>query len=365
MEFNTEQMTVIADTVSKTIENKIESKMEEKMNKMNMVANLIGGNSATVNTETKSIKINENFYEYLQLGTVAKSLSTLVPADGGYLVPDNWYERIVVRARELSPIRENAGLSTISVGNSLLVPVEGTTDFATGWIAEDGDRVNTVNGDFSQIQIDVHEMYANPMATRAVLMDNAYDLESYIIEKIAEQFALQEGLAFVKGNGIGKPFGLLEAVTGITTTTVETSANTAITYGNLVDLVYGVKSKYAKNGKFYMNRKTVGYLQGVADTTGQPLYRPSAIVGQPATMLGYPVIEVDAIDGFVPGAGSAGKDVILFGDMKQAYHIVDRTDVGLQRDDITKKGFVQFYAYKRVGGKVVLPEALGKLKIKA
>jgi HK97 family phage major capsid protein len=82
-------------------------------------------------------------------------------------------------------------------------------------------------------------------------------------------------------------------------------------------------------------------------------------------MLGYPVVEVDAMDGFVPGAGSAGKDVILFGDMAQAYHIVDRNDVGLQRDDITKKGFVQFYAYKRVGGKVVLPEALGKLKIKA
>ncbi len=330
-----------------------------------MIKDMIGGDAIEINTVEKSIKLGKSFIDYLALGSVSKTLSTLVPADGGYLVPDNWYERILQRARELSPIRENAGISTISVGNSLLVPVEGSTDFATGWIAEDGTRVTTVNGDFTQVEIGVHEMYANPKATRAVLMDNMYDLEGYIIEKIAEQFALQEGIAFVTGNGTGKPFGLLDSVAGITTSTVTTASTTAITYGELVDMVYGLKSKYAKVGKWYMNRGTVGYLQGVADTTGQPLYRPSTIVGQPATMLGYEIVEVDAMTGFEADGSTAEEDIILFGDMKSAYMIVDRNDIGLQRDDLTLKGFVQFYAYKRIGGKVVQAEALTKMTVKA
>lgn len=363
--FNEKEMTVISETITKSLEGKVEKMIDNKMSKSAMVSEMVGGEAVVIDSVEKTITINENFAKYLAVGSVAKTLSTLVSADGGYLVPENWYDRILQRARELSPIRENANVTTISVGNSLLVPVEGSTDFATGWIAEDGSRATTTNGDFSQVEIGVHEMYANPKATRAVLMDSAYDLEGYIIEKIAEQFALQEGTAFVTGNGVGKPTGLLDSTSGITTSAVTTASTTAITYGELVDLVYSLKSKYAKNGKWYMNRKTVGYFQGVADTTGQPLYRPSTIVGQPATMLGYEIVEVDAITGFETDGSTAEEDVILFGDMKSAYTVVDRNDVGLQRDDLTLKGFVQFYAYKRVGGKVVLPEALAKLTIKA
>jgi len=361
---NTNEIEVVANTIYKSIEGKVEDMMDKKMSKSAMVSELVGGNAIEVDTVSKSIVMSENFVDYLQLGSVAKTLSTLTVGAGGYLVPDAWYDRIITRARELSPIRQNASVSTISVGNTLLLPTEGTTDFATGWIVEDGERVNTVNGDFAQVSIEVHEMYANPMATRAILMDNAYDLEGYIIEKIAEQFALQEGLAFVNGNGTGKPFGVLDATAGVTVSTVTTASETAITYGELVDMVYGLKSKYAKNGKWYLNRGTVGYLQGVADTTGQPLYRPSAIVGQPATMLGFEIVEVDAMTGFEKDGSTESEDIILFGDMKSAYHIVDRNDVGLQRDDITKKGFVQFYAYKRVGGKLVLAEALAKMTVK-
>jgi len=357
------EMGVVADTIYKSIEGKVETMIEKKMSKSAMVGELVGGNVVEIDSVSKGLMITDTFIDYCKLGTVAKGLDTLVPADGGYLIPDNWYERIVQRARELSPIRQNASISNISVGNSLLVPTEGTTDFATGWIAEDGDRVNTTTGDFAQIEIIVYEMYANPLATRAVLMDNAYDLEGYIIEKIAEQFALIEGTAFVNGTGSTQPFGLLAATVGITTSTVTTATDSAILYGELIDMVYGLKSKYASNAKWYMNRLTVGYLQGIADTTGQPLYRPSTIVGQPATMLGYQIIEVDAMDAFADDASAAGDDIILFGDMKRAYHIVDRNDVGLQRDDITKKGFVQFYAYKRVGGKVILKEALTKMTV--
>ena len=362
---NANEIDVVAETIYKSIEGKVEDMVNGKMSKSAMVGELVGGNAVEVDSVSKSLMITDTFIDFLKLGSIAKGLDTLVPADGGYLIPDNWYERIVVRARELSPIRQNAGISKISVGNSLLVPTEGSTDFGTGWIAEDGDRVNTTTGDFAQIEIIVYEMYANPLATRAVLQDNAYDLEGYIIERIAEQFALIEGTAFVNGTGSTQPFGLLAATVGITTSTVTTATDSAITYGELIDMVYGLKSKYAVDAKWYMNRGTVGYIQGVADTTGQPLYRPSAIVGQPATMLGYPIVEVDAMIAFEDDASTAGDDVILFGDMKRAYHIVDRNDVGLQRDDITKKGFVQFYAYKRVGGKVILKEALTKMTVHA
>lgn len=353
----------IADTVTKSLEGRMDDMLNERVSKSQMVQELVGGEAIEHNSVSKTIKLSENFVDYLAKGSISKTLSTLVPADGGYLVPDNWYDRIITRARELSPIRENANLSTISVGNSLLVPVEGDDDFATGWISETGDRDQTDSGNFGQKEISVHELYANPKTTRAVLMDTAYDLEGYIIEKIAEQFALVEGTAFVNGDGSGKPYGLLHETEGITDVTVTTAKTDEIAYGELVEMVYGIKSKYAKNGKWYMNRETVGYLQGIADTTGQPLYRPSTIVGQPATMLGYPIVEVDAMEGFKSDGTTADEDIILFGDMSKAYVVVDRNDIGLQRDDITVKGFVQFYAYKRVGGRVVLPEALAKMRV--
>lgn len=368
------EMDKIANEVVKglegTTQEMVDKAIEKKFTKSEVAKMMMAGQEQAVVTDVekgyKDEFINKFVREGKEVTKAIGSLNETTLSAGGYTLPKNMASSIVELAKQDSPILQFATVETISTGNSLDVVVEGSTGFASGWIAEGGDRIATQEGDFTLVNIPAHEVYANPSTTRAVLMDSAYDLEGYVTRKVSESLSLTTGTAFVKGDGAGKPLGILDATAGLPAynagSQIKTTASaTAITYKEIVDLVYALKTRYASNGKFYMNRAVKGYLQGLTDTTGQPLLRESAIVGEPATILGYPVVEIEDMDNSV----ASTKTTILFGDMATAYRVVLRNDMGMIRDDVTKKGFVQFYTYMRVGGKLVNPEALVALKQKA
>ena len=368
------EMDKIADEVVKgltdTTQEMVDKAIEKKFTKSEVAKMIMGGQEQVVVTDVeKSYKeefVNKFVREGKEVSKAIGSLNETTNSAGGYTLPKNMASSIVELAKQDSPILQYSTVETISTGNSLDVVVEGSTGFSSGWIAEGGDRIATQEGDFTLVNIPAHEVYANPSTTRAVLMDSAYDLEGYVVKKVSESLSLTTGTAFVKGDGTGKPLGILDATAGLPSynsgSQIKTTASaTAITYKEIVDLVYTLKTRYASNGRFFMNRAVKGYLQGLTDTTGQPLLRESAIVGEPATILGYPVVEIEDMDNSV----ASTKTTILFGDMASAYRVVLRNDMGMIRDDVTKKGFVQFYTYMRVGGKLVNPEALVALKQKA
>ena len=60
----------------------------------------------------------------------------------------------------------------------------------------------------------------------------------------------------------------------------------------------------------------------------------------------------------------AGIFAVAFGDVRRAYTIVDRVQMSVLRDPYTQQttGKVRFHARRRVGGQVVLADALRKLK---
>ena len=367
------EMKDIASEVVKGLEGQtseiVEKAIEKKFSKSEVAKMLMGGEVKNEVVDVEKAYSGEFMGSYVRQGKeITKAVGNMnetTNSAGVYTLPKNMASSIVEIAKQDSPIFNYATVETISTGNSLDVVVEGSTGFGAGWIAEDGNRVNTQEGDFSLVNIPAYEVYANPSTTRALVMDSAYDMEGYITRKVGERLSLVTGEAFVKGDGSGKPTGVLDATNGLpaynTASQVKTTASsTAITYAEIVSLVYSLKTKYANNGKFFMNRTVKGYLQALTDLNGQPLLRESAIVGEPATVLGYPVVEIEDMDSTV----TAGKYTILFGDMATAYRVVMRNDMGMIRDDVTKKGFVQFYTYLRVGGKLVNPEALVVLKQK-
>lgn len=365
------EMKDIASEVVKGLEGQtseiVEKAIEKKFSKSEVAKMLMGGEVKSEVVDVEKAYNGEFIKTYVREGKeITKAVGNLnetTNSAGGYTLPKNMASSIVEIAKQDSPIFNYATVETISTGNSLDVVVEGSTGFGAGWIAEDGNRANTQEGDFTLVNIPAHEVYANPSTTRALVMDSAYDMEGYITRKVGERLSLVTGSAFVKGDGSGKPLGILDATSGLPSVVAQvktTVSSTAITYVEIVSLVYSLKTKYANNGKFFMNRAVKGYLQALTDLNGQPLLRESAIVGEPATILGYPVVEIEDMDSTV----SAGKFTILFGDMATAYRVVMRNDMGMIRDDVTKKGFVQFYTYLRVGGKLVNPEALVVLKQK-
>ena len=186
-----------------------------------------------------------------------------------------------------------------------------------------------------------------------------FDLEAEMNTEFAEQFAKAEGLAFVSGNGTNKPTGITDGSTVGHTATGAASA--AITTDNLMDLVHGLKSEYAANAVMMMNRTTLGVIRKLKDTAGQYIFQAgfSGQAGLPNTILGHPYVEATDVATAASGAKS-----VIFGDFGKGYMIVDRIALSVLRDPYSQAatGNVRYLARRRVGGEVVLAEAMRVLK---
>lgn len=286
-----------------------------------------------------------------------KALATDTDVEGGYLVPVQTRNRIIEKLVELSPIRSLASIETISVGNTLEVPKEGATDFAAGWTGERAARTETQAGKFAAESIPTHEMYASPRATQWMLDDAAFDVEGWIVRKVSQKMAVVEGTAFISGDSNGKPEGLL---THAGVVVVNSGNASLLTADGLINLFYSLPDAYARNATWLLRRATVGIIRQFKDNQGQYLWQMGIAMGQPAMILGAPYVECPDMP-----AVAANAFPVVLGDIRSGYQIVDRQGINVLRDPYSAKPFVEFYVTKRVGGQVVLAEAIRKQKIAA
>lgn len=310
---------------------------------------------------------SEAFRAHFTRGEVQASLNKGTDSEGGYLAPVEWDRTITNKLVEVSPMRTIASVQTISTaGFKKLFNLRGT---GSGWVGEAAARPETNTPTFGEMSFTPGEIYANPAATQQMLDDAEVNLESWIAGEVQTEFAKQEGLAFVSGNGTNKPAGFLTYATGAANATanplgsiaVKTAASeTALDEDELLDLIYGVPSSYTDGARFVMNRTSMGVARKLRDNDGRQLWQPSMQAGQPSQLLGYPVTEMADMPDI-----AAGATPIAFGNFARAYLIVDRTGVRVQRDPYTNKPYVMFYTTKRVGGGVVDPQGMQILKMKA
>jgi HK97 family phage major capsid protein len=286
-----------------------------------------------------------------------KALATDSDPDGGYLLPRNVRAGMIEKLVQFSPVRALATIESIGLGDSLDVPSEGSTNFDTGWTSERATRAETNSGTFALDKIPTFEQYAKPKATQKMLDDTSFDVEGWISRKVEQRFGVNEGLAFVSGNGVTQPEGLL---TNADIAEVNSGDAALLTADGLIDLYFALPEYYAKNGTFMMKRSTLQAIRKFKNGTGDFVWQPALSEKTPATVLGQPYVE--ALD--MPAIG-AGNYPILFGDFKQGYVIVDRQAVRVLRDPYSAKPFIEFYTTRRVGGQVVLAEAIVKQKVSA
>ncbi len=248
-------------------------------------------------------------------------------------------------------------------GSRSLQTPKRTGTAAAKWVGETETRTETQNPTYGLTEIPVHEMTAEVYVSFASLEDSAFDLEAELTNEFAEQFAVSEGLAVVSGNGIGKPFGFTDPGQGIPTTGSGTSGSIASGTGAkgdaLISLAHAVKSPYAQRGRWVLNRQTLGSVRKLADTQGRYLWEPSPAVGMPSSILGYGYIEVPDMANEAANSLSVG-----FGDWQRGYVLADRMSMSVLRDTYSQAsaGRVKFLARRRVGGQVVVSEALRLLK---
>ena len=200
------------------------------------------------------------------------------------------------------------------------------------------------------------ELFANPSASQAMLDDAAFDVEEWLAGEIAAEFASAEGAAFVGGSGVNRPKGFLQqpvAATADATRPFGTlqylPTGTAGDFGangqeRLVDLVQSLRPGYRQGAVFVMNAATLARIRKFKTSDGAFLWQPSLAAGQPATLLGYPVVEAEDMPDVAAGSLS-----IAFGNFRLGYLIAERSETAILRDPYSNKPFVGFYATKRIG----------------
>lgn len=309
----------------------------------------------------------DSFNAHMRKGDVQAALNKGTADEGGYLTPVEWDRTITDKLRDESPMRQLAQVQpTSKAGWKKLFNMGGT---GSGWVGETSARPETATPVLAELGFGHGEIYANPAATQQILDDAEINIEAWLASEVQAEFAEQEGVAFISGDGVNKPAGILTYVTGGTNAAkhpfgaiqaINSGAAADISSDAVLDLIYGLPKKYRQGAQFLTNNLTIAKVRKLKDGQGNYLWQPSAQAGQPATLHGYGIAE----DENMPDV-AANALPILFGDFKRGYLIIDRMGIRVLRDPYTKKPYVLFYTTKRVGGGVQNPECLRALKVAA
>lgn len=310
---------------------------------------------------------NPELAQFFQKGILpgAETKELSVTNDGqGVTVRSEWSDRIVSLVRETSPVRSVA--SNMQTSSNALEVLVDRGEVGSDWISELSERTKTAATFMERHKIEVDEHYALVEATLQMLDDSNLNVEQWLQGKIGQRFTRQENTAFMLGDGIGKPRGLLTYPTvkeslftwGADPDTYEIGATFTGDAGDLTtadplfDLVDSLKAAYLENAAWMMTRAFRNKVRKLRDSQGRFLFETSLAVGVPDTLLGYPVVLAEDMPALAVDEIGA-----LFGDFQQCYACVDRSGIDVIRDPYSAPGRVRWYARKRLGGAVVNPEA--------
>jgi len=320
----------------------------------------------------KSAEASSFVDQYLRRGIEAgletKAIGSSTDAIGGYAVPEEIDRAIDETLVAISPIRGIANVVKVgTAGYRKLIASGGTP---SGWVGFEAARPETGTPTFTEVVPASGDLYANPAVSQQMLDDAMFDVEKFLAHEIATEFARAEGKAFVSGTGTSQPLGFLTSPNATTADATRpmgtlqflgTGVAGAFPASNpadkLVDLVQTLRSPYRQGAVFVMNSATAAAVRKFKTADGAFMFQPSLAAGQPATLLGYPLIEAEDMPDVAANSLS-----IAFGNFKAGYVIAERNATTILRDPYTHKPYVHFYATKRIGGQVVNSEAIKLLK---
>jgi HK97 family phage major capsid protein len=295
------------------------------------------------------------------LDDAEKKTLSIGTGTGGYVQAPEFSTVVVDKITQLSPMRQVANV--MNVGSSKVYIPVGLQGIAPIWISETGARTTT-EPTFDQIELDIYEQSVVVPISSALLEDSFIDLQSYIANQAAVQFAKAEASAFMVGDSTGKPTGLLKTPANYAQVTADQDGSDIL--DAVIAAFYKLPGAYAANASWFMSRTTQGAIRAAADNaTKGTLWSDSLADGTPARLLGRPVFDAPDMDDVASGDSPAGNTfpIALF-DGRAAYQIADRISTQVLRDDYTgsANGTVNFRLRRRVGGVPLLTEAVVLVK---
>jgi len=295
---------------------------------------------------------------------IQANASTLDDTAGGFTVPEEMEATIDRVAATVSAMR---GLATVmGIGTDTYKKLVNQGGASAGWVGEKDSRSETSTPSLAEIAINTKEIYAMPVATQKLLDDSRIDIAAWLGNEVAIEFADEEGDSFINGDGVSKPKGL-DAYTKIANASYAWGKMGYIAGGHatllnsadkLIDVTNALKPVYLNGSSWLMNRTTLNVIRKFKDGEGNYLWRPGLEAGAPNVLLGYPTVTDDNVEDI-----GAGNYPLYFGNFKRAYLIVDRFGIRVLRDPFSSKPHILFYTTKRVGGGIVMYEAMKTMKI--
>ena len=298
-----------------------------------------------------------------------KSMSTAVNSDGGYLVDPQTADTIKAVLHSTASIR--AISNVVNVEATSYDVLFDSAEVGAGWADETTATAETGTSTIERITIPLHELSALPKASQRLLDDSAFDIEGWLAGRIADKFARAEANAFISGDGVDKPKGFLTYSSadagsevwgelGHVRSGADGDFDATNPADTIVDLVYALGAEYRANATFVMNSKTAGAVRKLKDADGRFLWSDGLAAGEPARLMGYPVLIAEDMPDIASWAPA-----IAFGDFSAGYTVAERPDLRVLRDPFSAKPHVLFYATKRVGGDVSDFNAIKLLKFAA
>lgn len=313
------------------------------------------------NTGRGSKAYKKNFWNAMRRKQMTPEMSNALQigtdSEGGFLVPDEYETTLVEALEEENIFRKLAHVISTSSGDRK-IPVVASKGSAS-WVDEEGTIPDSDDA-FSQVSIGAYKLGTLIKVSNELLNDNVFNLEAYISKEFARRIGAKEEDAFFNGNGTGKPVGIFNATGGAEVGVTAASA-TAITADEIIDLFYSLKAPYRKKAVWILNDATIKTIRKLKDNNGNYLWQPALTAGTPDTILGRPVYT----SSYVPTI-AAGAKTIAFGDFSY-YWIADRAGRNFKKlsELYAANDQTGFVATQRVDGKLILPEAIKVLKMKA
>lgn len=289
---------------------------------------------------------------------------------GGFGVPEVISREIEKHELKFSPVRSL--VKVVRAGSSDYKELLSINSATSGWVGEAGTRTATNTPTLREIAPTFGELYAYPQASEWSLDDVFFDVESWISESVAEQFAVAEATAVLTGDGSSKPTGMLNsAPTAVSDAAASRAAavyefvpnvdaGLALLPDSLLTAQYTLNSMYRANAVWAMNSNTAGAIRKMKDSQNQYLWQPSMIAGQPDLLLGKPISVWEQMADI-----GANAHPVAFGDFRRGYVLAERVGLRVTRDNVTNVGFVRFYVRRREGGIVLNNNAIKFIKTTA
>ena len=293
------------------------------------------------------------FKDMLHTRMPQKALRRGSAGSGNFIVPDTFEQKLVKGLTEKSLIRK---LGTVMKTNTTMRIPTIIADGEAAWIPEN-EPVQFSEAVYGEIVLDAYKLAHKVVVSDEMLEDANFDVEDYIRQLFVESVSAAEELALFIGDGNGKPTGLLHQ------TSVGWVSEKAgdITYDDILNLIHSVKSPYRKNAVLVMSEDAITKLLSIIHYHGNSPWDVSLKDGTTKTLFGYPVYTTNYLDRVLPGTKP-----VLFGDFSY-FWIGERGKRSMKRlvERYADTGQVAYITSERIDAKLVLPEAVKSLEVKA